>query len=273
MTNTLFPSPQIELSELIQRCEKQMVEILQRFGDDRKYTIQDVEIFKLFYDQIETARNIMVLLHHQRVYKVDVYLRCMIEQYVYLIAVMSDPKLAERYSLFKTIDQGRNDYHLGKYNFIGPLEITDYGFSIGDFELGISKSKLKELEAQYNALFPDKAKNKIWFNLDGKTTTLEKLTKKLKIDKVIAREYARLSRDTHSNTSKIDIMFIMKEKSYQKIEERNAIPYFHERTCVKLLESSDELARYYGTIPLDIKYSKGVVNTSLSHDVTKLGDN
>jgi hypothetical protein len=248
-------TPQIELKDLITLCERNVNDILSHFDSINPISLQDEEIIKLYIDQIETGKNILILLQNNRVYKINSMIRSLIEQFVYVAAVMSDKELANRYFMYKAISYGESVYNLGKYKK-NEVIVEDYGVQFGDLELSIKRETLIELIKQYNSLFPEKTTNKMWYNLDGKTTTIEKLVKKLNMDKGIAIEYAHLSRDTHSNTNTIQASHIIAEKRYCNITFNNHLLDAQERVSILLIDTYKKIMEYYKMPCVDFEYSQ-----------------
>jgi len=157
---------------------------------------------------------------------------------------MNNEELARRYALFKAADFGTLVYNLGKYTE-GEVIVDEVGFTYGDLDLSMSKETALELIKQYDSLFPEKVSNRVWYNVDGKTSTLAKLIKKLKLEKSIAVEYARLSRDIHANTSSVLVKAILTDRRYINITEPSVIRNIAERISLMLIETYKVVANHY----------------------------
>lgn len=245
----------MSLSDLIRICERNTVDIVTSYNDSSLITIQNREIIKLFVDQIETSKNIMILLESKRNYKINSLIRSLVEQFIYLNVIITNPELARRYALFKSVDYGNEIYNQGKYR-VGQTIVEDYSFKYDGVEYGMSASVLQQLKTAYNALFPENIKNHIWYNLDGKTTTIAKLVKKLQLNSELSAEYAMLSRDIHSNSGGLLADRIIKEKRYLRFEFSQEHERSQER-CVQLLIDSYKLvSAFFKTPTIEFQYTQ-----------------
>lgn len=249
----LFRLSLTRLDDMIRICENLVRVISARYERVDDVSFQDNAILKLFIDQIETSRSILFLLERNQLFGVNSLRRSCLEQFIYLNAVLADPETALMYQLNCIIEGQKEAYNLKPYK-IGEIIVEEYSFEFDGEKCSIEKDKLKEYINLYKSNFPKNSTNHKWYNLDGKTSGIEKLVKKLKLDPVLMAEYASLSKDTHSVNGNLQVNQILKSQSYVKITNHMLINFAHSG-CVELLCKSHNLISQHFELPsMNIDY-------------------
>jgi hypothetical protein len=191
-------------------------------------TIQQFESLRLYYELINTTQNILILMSQNRTTDLDTLLRKVIEKYVYLHVISVNTHQAQSLHLkVGTSLCKRRNY-------------TDSTGNLTEEQNNLSNiNRLKRLDAKYKAGFVEEANPDRWFNLNGKTTCMEKLIEANNIDHRFALLYALMSQDVHSVKTKTTVKQLLNADLYDQYEGEPELIILE--TLNTILNESDRL--------------------------------
>jgi hypothetical protein len=149
----------------------------------------------LMNEIIEYSKSVYELVAPLQTMGIKTLTRSIIERYIYLIAITRDTKLAKAYQL-KTIIQ-----HLQRESMTNRYSIFSDLVDENSFDITISdefKTRLSKLEDEYKRCFDEGANTDKWYNLDGKTTSIDKLIDRTKLQSIFKLAYVDYSMEVHS---------------------------------------------------------------------------
>ena len=149
----------------------------------------------LMNEIIEYSKSVYELVATFQNYGVKTLVRSIIERYIYLVAITRDTKMAKAYQLKTIIQNLQKETMSNRYSTLKDLVDKD------SFDITISdefKDRLAKLEEEYKRCFLEGVNTDKWYNLDGKTTSIDKLIDKLSISPIFKLAYVDYSMEVHS---------------------------------------------------------------------------
>jgi hypothetical protein len=202
----------------------------------KSITVQQGVCLELYSEIIEFCTSAIFLDLNHRTTGIKTLIRAFIERIVYLSAVSEESLLANSYLLQAELHELENK----KLRFFyGSFE---HLYKDADVEMTLDPKYQKDLEAArqaYKACFKPGNRTDKWYNLDGKTNTIEDLVKRYGISKHLKHAYADHSMEVHSgrHAKPFEELFMFRESEY-----REGVSSFGEFiTLIEGLKRSEEI--------------------------------
>lgn len=188
-------------------------------------SIQQFESLRLYDELICTTQNILLLINHQRTTDIDTLLRKVIEKFVFLHVCAVDANQAQSLHLKAGIALCK------RRNIIDPD-----GMLTEQQTIPSNIKRLKQLDNKYKTAFVEGANPDRWFNLNGKTTCMEKLIESYRLDSRFSVLYSLLSQDVHSVNAKATVKKLLSVNLFD-LFEGDPDGYVFETLTIILIES------------------------------------
>lgn len=202
--------------------------------------VQQLESLRLYEEMINSIKNIALLIDHHRTSDLDTLLRKVIEHYVFIRVIETDEKQAQSLHLKAGISLCK------RRSYVEPN-----GLLTSEQALPSNVNRMKQLDVKYKTAFAEGANPDRWFNLNGKTTCMEKLIEMYKIDTKFAILYMILSLDVHAVKSTLTTKQL-KNIELEDLYEGEPEGYILE-TLMTVLNDSDCIMKKLCAVEIQIK--------------------